>query len=121
MLFTVLIFGFRAANISHSDYQSHYDLTHIPLAKSLSGPAWPLSHTRYYFGGNETLAAISAPVKWDSMAVLTFRDETHAGTFNYLLGLPEAAKAIHADEEKFMAKGSPKMVVIGTDSSTTLP
>lgn len=116
-LFTVLIFGFRAANITHAEYKDHYDNVHVPLAKSIAGSAWPISHTRHYYGGNASLAAISAPMEWDSMAVLTFKDETHAFKFNYILGLPEAAARIHGDEKHFMAEGSPKMVVIGTDTS----
>ena len=50
------------------------------------------------------------------MAVLTFKDESHAFEF---LGQPEAAAKIHADEKLFMSEDSPKMVVIGTDTSTT--
>ncbi|KAF2448416.1 hypothetical protein P171DRAFT_428495 [Karstenula rhodostoma CBS 690.94] len=120
-LFTVLIFGFRAPNTTIQEYKNHYDNIHVPLAKSLTGAAFPLSHTRHYFGGNATLAAISAPVEWDSLAVLTFKDDTHAGTFNYLLAQPGAAAKIHADEKLFMADGSPKMVVIGKDTSITKP
>ena len=118
-LFTVLIFGFRAPNITHAEYKNHYDNVHVPLAKSIAGPAWPLSHTRHYYGGNASLAAISAPMEWDSMAVLTFKDDTHAFKFSSVLGTPEAAARIHADEKLFMAEGSPKMVVIGTDTSIT--
>ncbi|KAL1596974.1 hypothetical protein SLS60_008556 [Paraconiothyrium brasiliense] len=118
-LFTVLIFGFRAPNTTIQEYQNHYDNIHVPLAKSLTGAAFPLSHTRHYYGLNATLAAISAPVDWDSLAVLTFKDATHAGTFSYLLAQPEAAAKIHADEQIFMAEGSPKTVVIGTDTSVT--
>ncbi|OAF99490.1 uncharacterized protein CC84DRAFT_1169588 [Paraphaeosphaeria sporulosa] len=120
-LFTVLIFGFRAPNTTIQEYRNHYDNVHVPLAKSLTGAAFPISHTRHYFGENATLAAISAPVQWDSLAVLTFKDDTHAGTFNYLLSQPEAAAKIHADEKIFMADGSPKMVVIGKDTSITEP
>ena len=118
-LFTILIYGFRAANITHAEYKDHYDNVHVPLAKSIAGHAWPISHTRHYFGGNASLAAISAPVDWDSLAVLTFKDETHAFTFNHLIGQPEAAAKIHADEKLFMSEDSPKMVVIGTDTSIT--
>jgi hypothetical protein len=117
--FTVLIFGFRAPNTTIQEYKNHYDNVHVPLAKSLTGAAFPISHIRHYFGENATLAAISAPVDWDSLAVLTFKDDKHAGTFNYLLGQPDAAAKIHADEKLFMADGSPKMVVIGTDTSIT--
>lgn len=118
-LFTVLIFGFRAPNTTIQEYRNHYDNIHVPLAKSITGAAFPLSHTRHYYGENATLAAISAPVGWDSLAVLTFKDETHATTFNYLLSQPDAAAKIHADEKLFMADGSPKMVVIGKDTSIT--
>ena len=121
MLFKILIFGFRATNLTHAEYKDHYENVHIPLAQSYAGSTWPLSHTRHYFGGNKTLAAISAPTDWDSMAVLSFRDETHAFTFNGVLKAPAAAKAIHDDESQFMADGSPKMVVIGPDWTVTVP
>jgi len=55
------------------------------------------------------------------MAVLTFKDAAHAFEFNAVLSTPDAAKAIHDDEKKFMVEGSPKMVVIGTDLETTVP
>ncbi|KAL5464933.1 hypothetical protein PMIN06_000886 [Paraphaeosphaeria minitans] len=119
--FTVLIFGFRAPNTTIQECRNHYDNLHVPLAKSLTGAAFPLSHTRHYSGENATLAAISVPVEWDSLAVLTFKDSTHAGTFNYLLSQPEAAAKIHADEKMFMANGSPKMLIIGQDTSITRP
>ncbi|KAF1955418.1 hypothetical protein CC80DRAFT_94810 [Byssothecium circinans] len=121
MFFNVLIFGLRAPNLTHAEYKSHYETIHVPLAQSLAGSAWPLSHTRYYAGGNATLAAISYPVDWDSMAVLSFRDETHAFTFQKVLGQPEASKKIHDDEALFMdfEKGSPRMVVVGMDVGVT--
>ncbi|KAF1969604.1 hypothetical protein BU23DRAFT_433174, partial [Bimuria novae-zelandiae CBS 107.79] len=73
----VLIFGFRAPNITHAQYKDYYDNVHVPLAKSIAGNAWPISHTRNYYGGNATLAAISAQMDWDSLAVLTFENEVH--------------------------------------------
>jgi hypothetical protein len=119
--FTVLIFGFRNPNMNLTEYKTHYEQTHIPLAKSIAGTAWPVSHTRHYFGGNQSLSAISYPVDWDSMAVMTFRDEKHAFTFQGLLGTPEAKEKIHGDEEIFMAEGSPHTVVIGWDGVVTVP
>jgi hypothetical protein len=121
MVFNVLIFGFRAVNLSHDEYKEHYENVHVPLAQSFAGDTWPLSHTRHYYGGNKTHSTVSAPMGWDSMAVLTFRDKTHAVMFNGMLKTSAAAKAIHEDELKFMAEGSPKMVVIGTDWAVTVP
>jgi hypothetical protein len=60
---------------------------------------------------------------WDSMAVMTFRDEKHAFTFSGIMKNPVNAKKIHDDEVLFMnvAGGSPQMVVVGTDWTVTVP
>ena len=121
-LFTVLIFGFRGADKTVEEYRDHYDNIHVPLARSLTGPWFPLSHTRHYTGLNATLDAGSADVDWDSLAVLTFNNETHAGTFSYLLSqVPENAEKIHEDELKFMREEGPEMVIVGPYTSVTLP
>lgn len=123
LAFTVLIFGYKAANISHQEYQHFYE-QHVPLAQKLSGPWFPNSHTRYYSHLNASLAYASAPVDWDSMAVLSFSNETHAFGFSKVLGLPDNAKLIHKDEERFMVpatpgRPSPATVIVGPNVRTT--
>ncbi|KAH9897404.1 hypothetical protein F4778DRAFT_743465 [Xylariomycetidae sp. FL2044] len=38
--------------MSPADFRHHYDTAHVPLLKSLVGPAFPLTHTRNYVTRN---------------------------------------------------------------------
>jgi hypothetical protein len=118
--FTALVFGTMAPFLNLTGYQDHYNNVHIPLVKSLTGVNFPAVHTRHYFGGNPAFVNASAPVNWDSMAVMSFRDQTHALKFLSIINSPEAAKLIEEDEHKFMAD-APKTVVIGTDGDVSFP
>jgi hypothetical protein len=119
--FTVLIFGFRNPSMNHTEYKNHYETIHIPLAKSYARTTWPLSHTRHYFDRNGPFGAASPKVDWDSMAVLTFGNASHAGAFQAALGTDAAHNAILTDEHIFMRPDSPQQVIIGTDTVITLP
>ncbi|KAF2821043.1 hypothetical protein CC86DRAFT_107783 [Ophiobolus disseminans] len=118
--FTALVFGTMSPLLNLTQYKDHYDNTHIPLVKSLTGANFPAVHTRHYVGGNAAFVNASWPVDWDSMAVMSFRDQTHALTFLGIISAPGAKEAIERDEEEFMAH-KPRMVVVGTDGSVSWP
>jgi hypothetical protein len=122
--FTVLIFGYKAVNITQQKYQNFYE-QHITLAQSLSGPWFLNSHTRFYSLINAALAYNSTPFAWDTMAVLTFNNESRDFGFQKILSLPENAKKIHDDEARFMVppsqqQPSPAMIIIGPNSKNTI-
>lgn len=48
MSYTIIILVWRKPDISPSTFKSHYETTHIPLIRSLTGPLFPTSHSRFY-------------------------------------------------------------------------
>jgi hypothetical protein len=116
--FTALVFGTMLPSLNLTQYADHYDNVHIPLVKSLTGRNFPAVHTRHYFGGNAAYVNASYPVDWDSMAVMSFRDEAHALTFMGIISMPEAAARIEEDEHLFMAH-KPRTVIIGMDGGVS--
>jgi hypothetical protein len=118
--FTALVFGTMLSSLNLTQYADHYDNVHIPLVKSLTGANFPAVHTRHYFGGNAAFVNASYPVDWDSMAVMSFRDQAHALTFLGILNTPENKAKVAADEELFM-EHAPRTVIVGTDGSVSWP
>jgi hypothetical protein len=116
--FTALVFGTKLATLNLTAYASHYDTVHIPLVKSLTGPNFPVIHTRHYFGDNAAFVNASAPVDWDSMAVMEFRDQAHALAFLGIVGKGEGKREVEEDEHLFMA-GAPRTVIVGVDGSVS--
>lgn len=112
--FIALVLGIAAPNLTLTQYVDHYDNIHVPLVKSLTGDLFPTVHTRYYVGG--PFANASAPVDWDSMAVMQFRDQAHAVGFLGMVNQPEIKKRIEEDEHEFMA-GLPRTVVVGNQGA----
>lgn len=116
--FSVLVFGTMAPGLNLTQYKDHYDNVHISLVKGLTGANFPTVHTRYYAGGNPAFVNASWNYDWDSMAVMSFRDQTHALNFMGIISQTAAAAAIEADEEEFMAH-KPRTVIVGTDGSVS--
>ncbi|KAF3005622.1 hypothetical protein E8E13_002689 [Curvularia kusanoi] len=116
--FTALVFGTMAPGLNLTQYADHYNNVHIPLVKGLTGSAFPTIHTRHYVGGNPAFVNASAKVDWDSMAIMSFRDQAHAVAFMSIIAKPEAAAAIAKDEEEFMA-GKPRTVIVGMEGEVT--
>lgn len=112
--FIAVVLGISAPNLTLTQYAHHYDTIHIPLVKSLTGASFPTVHTRYYAGG--AFANASAPVDWDSMAVMQFRDQAHAVEFLGLVSRPDIKERIEEDEGLFMA-GKPRTVVVGMEGA----
>ena len=117
--FTVLVFGTMAPHLTLTQYKNHYDNIHVPLVRNLTGENFPLLHTRYYVGGTPAFVNASAKVDWDSMAVMSFRDQAQAVGFLGVLGREEVNEVVRRDEEEFMA-GEPSTVVVGMDVAVTV-
>ncbi|KAF1914528.1 hypothetical protein BDU57DRAFT_519570 [Ampelomyces quisqualis] len=118
--FTALVFGTMAPSLNLTEYKAYYDNVHIPLVKSLTGANFPVIHTRHYIGGNPVFANASAPVDWDSMAIMSFCNQTHALKFMSIITAPAAEKLIREDEHKFMAN-APRRVIVGNHGNISWP
>lgn len=133
MTYKMVIFANRKPGVSLEEYKDHYENIHVPLVKSLAGDeAFPLSHQRSYIGraplpeGAEA-GSVGTPLAvmgdasdftWDSMSILTFKDEEH---FNKAMGVltdPEKRAKISADEETFVDQSSLKAVILGEVNET---
>ncbi|OSS45709.1 hypothetical protein B5807_09622 [Epicoccum nigrum] len=117
--FNVLVFGTMAPHLTLTQYKHHYDNVHVPLVRNLTGANFPPLHTRYYVGGNPAFVNASAKVDWDSMAIMSFRDQAQAVGFMGVLGREEVAEVVRRDEEEFMA-GEPRTVIVGVDVAVTV-
>jgi len=126
MPYSVLAYGTRKAGLSLEEFKEHYENKHIPLIKSLIGDLFPVTHVRYYVGRDgegapRTVMGLgqASDFAWDGVAVLTFKDEEHFNKAMAVMGDEEKAKALAADEEKFVDRSSLRMVVLG-DVRTTV-
>jgi uncharacterized protein (TIGR02118 family) len=116
-LFTIRVFVTRKPGISPTAFKDHWENKHIPLLKSLSGPLFPLSHTRHYLArdpSNPDQAAVVLVGKpedfdYDGFAEVAFESEAAFQEFVKVMQLPEVAE----DEERFTDRGKLKAVVIG--------
>jgi hypothetical protein len=117
--FTVLVFGTMAPHLTLTQYKNHYDNIHVPLVRNLTGENFPPLHTRYYVGGTPAFVNASAVVDWDSMAVMSFRDQAQAVGFMGVLGREDVKEIVSRDEEEFMGK-EPRTVIVGVDVAVTV-
>lgn len=131
MPFKVLMFATRKQGLSPQEFIDYYENKHVPLIKSLTGNLFPASHTRHYIGrapaDGSGSGATDAPwvvmgdaseVTWDSMAILTFKDDEHFNKAMQLLSDEEMAAKLAADEENFVDRSKLKAVIIGEVSET---
>jgi hypothetical protein len=117
--FNVLVFGTMAPHLTLSQYKNHYDNIHIPLVRNLTSENFPPLHTRYYIGATPAFVNASASVDWDSMAVMSFRDQAQAVRFMEILGREEVKEVVRRDEEEFMG-AEPRTVIVGVDVAVTV-
>ncbi|KAI1190711.1 EthD domain-containing protein [Nemania serpens] len=134
MPYSILLFASRKPGVSPEKFKSHYDGTHVPLVRELTGAYFPLSHTRRYLHRSEnqadgnTARNLSTPATviigtqedfdYDAIAELTFEDEAAFQTFYGIVQQPENAAKIAADEENFLDRSRLTAVVVGDTSET---
>ena len=131
MPFTIVIYSWRKPGLSPAEFKDHYEHGHVPLVQYLTGPLFPLSHTRHYIQRTpgETASTDSTNVahpanvfvgspsdfEYDAFAELVFEDVTKFQAFFGCVSTPEAAARIAEDEEKFLDR--PKMRVAAVDDT----
>jgi len=117
MPFTIVVFVTRKPGISPAAFKNHWEHKHIPLLKSLSGPLFPVSHTRHYIArdenGDETPARVLVgepdDFTYDGFAVVEFEDEAACKKFVPVMSSQE----VEDDEEKFTDRAKLKCVCLG--------
>ncbi|KKA19511.1 Uncharacterized protein T310_6518 [Rasamsonia emersonii CBS 393.64] len=131
MTYRILAFLYRKPSISPDEFKQHYEANHIPLLKRLTGPDFPLTHTRRYIarksvdqpveGASERNAKTPATVfvgsqadfDYDAVVELTFADEAAFQAFHAKLTSPEVAKELGEDEERFINRAKLRVVALG--------
>lgn len=128
MTYTILLFVTRDSSLSFEEFKDYYEHKHIPLAYSLAKDEWPLRFARRYFVrisrigfGSQpnqdrpilTLRGDMTELDCDCIAELSFTNEKAFQRFWKKIYQLEVAKLLAADENKFLAKGKTKIVVIG--------
>ncbi|MCJ1290848.1 hypothetical protein MMC34_002390 [Xylographa carneopallida] len=122
MPYTIACFLWRAPHLTPAEFKAHYETKHVPLLRSVLGPVFPKTHTRYYLpkhtalsspdGSTATTAYVPTvfggnpeDFSYDVIAKLVFEDENGFQAFHARLMDPEVAKLVCEDEERFLARG----------------
>ncbi|KAI0188866.1 EthD domain-containing protein [Astrocystis sublimbata] len=134
MPYSVLIFAYRKPGTTPEQFKTHYEGSHVPLVRSLTGAKFPLSHTRHYLHRTEqqsegnsarnpnTPASVMIGTQeefdYDAFAELKFEDEAAFQAFFALTQQPENAQKIAADEELFLDRARMTVVLKGDTTVT---
>ncbi|KAF2853005.1 hypothetical protein T440DRAFT_420165 [Plenodomus tracheiphilus IPT5] len=128
MTYTVILFITRNSNLTTDEFKAHYEHTHIPLARTLVGGAWPKIFRRQYlaritrkgFGGPANpdrpllmLRGDKLDDDYDCIAELSFDSELDFQLFYRGIYAKENAAILARDEEKFLEPGKTRVVVVG--------
>lgn len=117
MPYNIIVFISRKPTISHSEFERHYECTHIPLLKFYGQEYFPRIHRRHYppFNENARPAGLQDVViasDVDAIAEISFDDEAAFQAFMSRLMIREVSRAIRKDEEKFVDPGKIKIFVV---------
>ncbi|KAF5671220.1 ethD domain-containing protein [Fusarium heterosporum] len=113
----MLLFARRRQDLTPAEFRDYYENVHMPLLKNLSGKVFPKSHDRSYVvrDGPDFLAKVvigdQDDFEYDSMAILTWKDQKHFEATFALYGNDEIGKQISEDEAKFTEWGRAVIVV----------
>ena len=125
MTFNVWIFAYRKAGTTPAEFQAHYEASHVPLIKSLTGSLFPQSHTRHYIARAESnsdvpMVLVGTPndFAYDAFAELVFVNAAAFQEFFRVIGQSDAATKIAEDEEKFLNRSQTRAVVVGDVKKT---
>jgi hypothetical protein len=100
----------RKPTLTPHDFRHYYDTVHVPLLKSLVGPAFPLTHTRHYITrlAESPFPAVryregfkGSEVDFDAVTIMVFRDTAHFDHFREVFFRESVQKSMREDEEKF--------------------
>jgi hypothetical protein len=120
--FTIRVFVIRKPGLSSDDFKDHWENKHISLLQSLSGPRFPLSHTRHYLARDSlnpdnapyVLVGMPGDFTWDAYAEITFESETQFKEFVPVMSSQEVIE----DEKRFTVPEKMRAVVVGDVRST---
>jgi hypothetical protein len=123
MSYRILIFVSRKPGLSHSDFKTYYETSHLPLLRFFAGALFPKHHKRYYLNFDkddkpEVLQGDKAVFDFDAIAEVSFDDKSHFQAFLESLRGEEAHKKLTQDEDKFSDRGKLKIVVVGDVQET---
>ncbi|KAI9708525.1 MAG: hypothetical protein M1820_003987 [Bogoriella megaspora] len=124
MTFNVWIFVWRKAGTTPEEFRTHYENSHVPLIKSLTGSLFPQSHIRHYVArgedGTAPMVILGTPedFTYDAFAELSFTDAAAFQQFFGVIGQGEPAVKIAEDEEKFVQREKTRAVVVGDVTKT---
>ncbi|KAL8706493.1 MAG: hypothetical protein Q9201_000478 [Fulgogasparrea decipioides] len=131
MTYTIVAFIWRKAGLSPSDFKLLYETNHIPLLLSLTGPLFPLTHSRFYIERRPDASNASyAPVvyvgtpndfDYDAYCEMVFEDAAACRAFWTRLQEPEVAEKIVEVEERFIDRQKLKVAGIDETVVTTRP
>lgn len=142
MTYTVIAKLRRKPGITPAEFRTHYDTIHIPLLKSLVGPAFPLSHTRNYVprksntereeptsndvyrdAQEETPADLHrgspADVPYDALTVMVWEDAPGWRRFVEVFNSARVMEEIREDERHFLDQDSIIVYAVGEQVITT--
>ena len=126
MTFNVWIFAWRKAGTTPEQFRSHYENSHVPLIKSLTGSLFPQTHIRHYLARSEdgtapmVLVGTLDDFTYDAFAELSFIDAAAFQQFFGVVGQGEPAAKIAEDEEKFLQREKTRAVVVGEVMKTAV-
>ncbi len=100
----------------------HWENKHVPLLKSLSGPRFPLSHTRHYLSRGPSAPEYPLNVvhgnptafDCDAFTVVMFENEAAFEEFLPTMSRPEVLE----DEDRFTVREKMRAVILGAINTT---
>lgn len=117
-----MMFARRRQDLSPVEYKDYYENHHVPLLKNVSGNTFPVSHKRTYVDRDTPdLSAVivfgeQSDFPYDSMSLLTMKDQQHYDALLTLYNSNTTGKVIHDDEKNFIEWA--KAVIIDCDHVT---
>lgn len=117
MPYIVILLIHRKPGLTAAEFRHHYEKTHVPLIKSLSGSLILLSHTRRYAQpSSEGHGAADNGIDCvTEMQLNTASDFTRLSEF---LFSPAMASGVQRDYEAFMDSSKTDTVIIGNTVKT---
>lgn len=119
----VFVFTRRHPSLALQQYKSHYENTHVPLLRQISGDTFPISHTRHYIPrspdkpNSAILLMGQGDFDFDCMTEAVYADQEHLQRHMMEIGTPEKTKLREDDEEKFLDRGSIRILRVESEGS----
>ncbi|ORY18573.1 hypothetical protein BCR34DRAFT_528998 [Clohesyomyces aquaticus] len=117
MSFVITALETRKPGWTPKQFADYYDNVHVPLLKECVGDDFPISHFRYYIKRVSSapdftpLVFAGAPedIKFDSITIMTVKDDAHATRFHAKYAEPEIYARMEEDAAKYIADAGVKV------------